>query len=143
MAIIRKSSAVWYGGLKDGKGKMVVGKGWFEGPFTFASRFENGEGTNPEELIAAAHAGCFSMALSATLEKNGYKVKEISTEAEVYLEMKEEGPRITKIVLNTKAKVEGIDTETFIKFAEQAKKGCPVSVALGGVPEIILNAELI
>ncbi len=143
MAIIRKSSAVWYGGLKDGKGKMVVGKGWFEGPFTFASRFESGEGTNPEELIAAAHAGCFSMALSATLERNGYKVNEISTEAEVYLEVKEEGPRITKIVLNTKAKVEGIDRETFLNFAEQAKKGCPVSVALGGVPEIVLNAELL
>ncbi|MEO0138554.1 MAG: OsmC family protein [candidate division WOR-3 bacterium] len=143
MAIIRKSSAVWSGGLRDGKGKMVVGRGWFEGPFTFASRFESGEGTNPEELIAAAHAGCFSMALSATLEKNGYKVNEVSTEAEVYLEMKEEGPRITKIVLNTKARVEGIDWETFLKFAEQAKKGCPVSVALGGVPEIVLNAELL
>lgn len=143
MAVIRKSSAVWSGGLKGGNGKMVVGRGWFEGPFTFASRFENGEGTNPEELIAAAHAGCFSMALSATLERNGYKVNEVLTEAEVYLEMKEEGPRITKIILNTKAKVEGIDKETFLNLAEQAKKGCPVSVALGGVPEILLNAELV
>lgn len=143
MAIKRVSHAVWKGGLRDGEGNMVVGNKVFEGRFSFASRFESGEGTNPEELIAAAHAGCFSMALSATLERNGYKPVEINTTATVILEMKEEGPRIVEIILDTKAKVEGIDKETFLKLAEQAKNGCPVSVALGGVNKITLNAELI
>jgi len=143
MAIVRKSSAIWKGGLRNGEGRMVVGRGYFEGPFTFASRFESGEGTNPEELIGAAHAGCFSMALSSTLEKAGYKPVEIHTEAEVIMEMKEEGPRITRIVLHTKAKVEGIDRDTFLKLAEQTKNNCPVSVALRGVGEIVLEAELI
>jgi peroxiredoxin, OsmC subfamily len=143
MAIVNKSSAIWKGGLKDGSGRMVVGRGHFEGPFTFASRFEGGEGTNPEELIGAAHAGCFSMAFSSILEKAGYKPVEIFTEAEVIMEMKEEGPRITRIVLNTKAKVEGIDEETFLRLAEQAKNNCPVSVALRGVGEIVLKAELV
>ncbi len=141
MAIVRKSSAIWKGNLRDGSGKMFVGN-HFEGPFTFASRFESGEGTNPEELIGAAHAGCFSMAFSATLEKAGYKPIEIHTEAEVIMEMKEEGPRITKIILNTKAKVEGIDRESFLNLAQHAKDNCPVSVALKGV-EVILNAELV
>ncbi len=143
MAIKRKSYATWSNGLKEGKGKMVVGNNFFEGPFTFASRFESGEGTNPEELIAAAHAGCFSMALSATLEKEGYKPLEISTTAEILLEIKGEGPRITKITLKTKARVEGIDRKTFLKLAEKTKDSCPVSVALGGVNEITVEAELV
>ena len=138
----RTSSAQWEGGLKDGKGTMKVGAGAYQGPYSFASRFESGNGTNPEELIAAAHAGCYSMALSATIEKNGFKPKRVATTARVHLEKVGEGFSITRIELNSEAEVPGIDKAKFMEFAEGAKKGCPVSKVLAGA-QIELNAKLL
>jgi lipoyl-dependent peroxiredoxin len=135
---IRESSAVWKGNLIDGKGSMRLGSGAFEGFYSRASRFEDGPGTNPEELIGAAHAGCFSMFLSALLSKEGHVPISIRTTAKVHLG---DGPKITLIELSTVGEVPGIDEQTFIEFAEQAKKGCPVSQALAAV-EIKLSAKL-
>ena len=140
--IIRTSKAQWNGGLKDGNGTVALGSGAYEGPYSFSSRFESGPGTNPEELIAAAHAGCFSMALSAGLGKAGINATRISTEAKVHLEKVGEGFGITKIDLVTEGVVPGIDEATFLEHAEGAKKGCPVSRALGAV-EITLSAKLV
>jgi osmotically inducible protein OsmC len=137
---VRKSEAVWEGTLKEGSGRMIVGKGYFEGPFTYASRFEEGEGTNPEELVGAAHAGCFSMFLSALLSNNGYVPTRIHTTATVYLG---EGPTINKIELNTEAQVPDVDQETFEDLAAEAKAKCPVSKALACVDEILLDARLV
>lgn len=139
---IRISDAVWEGGLRDGKGTLKLGSEVFEGPYSFSSRFEQGTGTNPEELIAAAHAGCFSMALSAGLGRSGYTPRRIRTEARVHLEKIGEGFKITRIELKTDADVPGIGKKTFFDHAEAAKKNCPVSQALTGV-EIILSANLI
>ncbi len=137
----RSASAVWEGSLKEGKGRMKLGSGAFEGAYSFASRFEEGKGTNPEELIGAAHAGCFSMALSAGLGRAGYTPKRIQTSARVHLEKVGDAFRITRIDLVTEAEVPKIDAKTFNEQAEAAKKGCPVSAALAGV-EISLNARL-
>lgn len=139
---VRTSEATWEGNLKEGKGKMKVGAGAYEGPFSFASRFESGGGTNPEELIAAAHAGCFSMALSAGLGKNGFNPKRVKTVAKAHLEKVGEGFKITRIELNSEAEVPGIDKAKFNEIAEATKKGCPVSQALAGT-EITLNAKLL
>jgi len=136
--VIRDSSAVWEGNLVDGKGSMRLGSGAYEGAYTRASRFENGPGTNPEELIGAAHAGCFSMFLAAILSKAGHTVEQINTTARVHLG---DGPKITLIELSTSGVVPGIDEATFVDFAEQAKKGCPVSQALAAV-EMKLTASL-
>src|SRR5215217_1057662 len=105
----RLGTAVWEGTLKEGKGSMKLGSGAYEGPFSFSSRFEEGTGTNPEELIGAALAGCFSMALSANLEKAGHPAKRVATKANVKLEMVEGGPRITTIELQNESEVPGID----------------------------------
>jgi lipoyl-dependent peroxiredoxin len=137
----RKANAVWEGDLKGGKGSMKFGSGAFEGAYSFSSRFEEGTGTNPEELIGAAHAGCFSMAFSGALAKAGHTAEKISTEAKVHLEKVGEGFSITKVVLTTNAEVPGIEEKEFQDIAEGAKKNCPVSRALGGV-EIELNASL-
>src|SRR5881396_2833425 len=110
---IRTGSAVWEGTLKEGKGTMKLGSGAFEGPYSFASRFESGTGTNPEELLGAAHAGCFSMALSGRLSKNGFNPKRIQTTAKVTLDKVGEGFGITKIALETNAEVPGIDEAKF------------------------------
>ena len=126
----------------DGKGRMKLGSGAFEGNYSFRTRFEAEKGTNPEELIGAAHAGCFSMALSAGLNKAGYKPKTIQTTATVHLEKVGEGFGITRIELDTTASVPGIDAATFRDQAELAKAGCPVSKALTGT-QIFLNAKLI
>ncbi len=139
---IRRAKAEWAGGLKDGSGQMSIGDGVFEGKYTWASRFEEAQGTNPEELIGAAHAGCFSMSLSSGLGKAGYTPKNISTTAEVSLDTIEGARTITKITLSTQAQVPGIDEATFIQLAEEAKKNCPVSRALAGV-EIELQASLV
>jgi osmotically inducible protein OsmC len=139
---IRKAEAVWEGNLKKGKGKMKFGSGAFEGSYSFASRFEQGPGTNPEELIGAAHAGCFSMALSMILEMAGYVPESIHTVARVHIDKAGEGFKITTIELETEGRVPGIDEKTFREKAEDAKKGCPVSVALAGV-EIKLQAKLL
>ena len=138
----RKSSAVWEGTLKEGKGTMKVGNGAYEGPYSFASRFEEGAGTNPEELIGAALAGCFSMALASNLTKAGHPPTRISTTADVKLEMIDGGPKITSIELTTDAEVPGIDDKAFQEQGEATKKGCPVSKALTGT-EIKLTAKLV
>jgi len=138
----RTASAVWEGTLREGKGKVKLGSGAFEGQYSFASRFEDGAGTNPEELIGAAHAGCFSMALAAGLTKAGHNPTRISTKANVSLEKVGEGFKITTIELNTEGEVPGIDEKTFLEQAETAKKNCPVSQALAGT-EIKLNATLV
>jgi lipoyl-dependent peroxiredoxin len=137
----RKASAVWNGTLKEGSGTMKLGSGAFEGAYSFSSRFENGTGSNPEELIGAAEAGCFSMALSSNLSKAGHPPKQIRTQATVNLEMIGGGPKITSIQLDCEAEVPGIDDKTFQEQAEMTKKNCPVSVALAGT-EIKLKARL-
>jgi osmotically inducible protein OsmC len=136
---IRSSFAEWKGTLREGSGTMKVGKTGYEGPFTFASRFETGPGTNPEELVGAAHAGCFSMFLSALLTKAGFKPTRIATTATVHLG---DGPTITLIELDTQAEVPNLTEADLQKHAEDAKKGCPVSKALAG-PEIRLKASLV
>jgi lipoyl-dependent peroxiredoxin len=139
---VRTSEAEWKGDLLKGKGTMKLGSGAYEGQYSFQSRFEEGTGTNPEELIAAAHAGCFSMALSAGLAAAGFEPKRVHTTAAVKLEKVGDGFAITKIHLTTEAEIPGIDDATFQQQAEGAKKGCPVSKALAG-PEITLDAKLV
>ena len=138
----RTASAVWKGTLREGGGTVKLGSGAFEGKYSFASRFEEGTGTNPEELIGAAHAGCFSMALAAGLTQAGLKPTRISTTANVSLEKVGEGFKITRIQLQTEAEIPGIDEKTFREQADGAKKGCPVSQALAGT-QIELDARLI
>ena len=135
---VRNSEATWTGTLREGKGTMRVGKGAYDGPYTYASRFESGEGTNPEELIGAAHAGCFSMFLSAVLTKAGFPPSRIHTTATVHLN----DGAINLIELNTEADVPNIDDTKFQQAAEESKKGCPVSKALSAV-EMKLNAKLV
>jgi len=137
----RQADAVWERGLKDGQGRVKLGSGAFEGSYSFQTRFESAPGTNPEELIAAAHAGCFSMALSAGLEKAGHKPERIATTASVHLERDAEGFKISRIQLRTQGKVPGMDEQAFREAAEKAKAGCPVSKALAAVP-IELEAKL-
>ncbi|MDA8100300.1 MAG: OsmC family protein [Nitrospiraceae bacterium] len=139
--MVRISTAEWKGGLK-GKGSMTVGKKVFTGEYSFSSRFESGKGTNPEELIGAAHAGCFSMALALALEGAGFKPESIRTTARVSVEKVGEGFKITAIDLETEGRVPGIGEATFAEKAEIAKKNCPVSVALAGGPEIRLTSRL-
>ncbi len=138
----RKAYGNWKGGLKDGRGHVKTETQILDNDFHFNSRFGDGTGgTNPEELIGAAHAGCFSMALSAGLEQAGYPAEEINTDAHVTEDQVEGGFKITKIELNTEAKIPGIDEQTFQEQAEGAKKNCPVSQALSGA-DITLNAKL-
>jgi osmotically inducible protein OsmC len=139
---VRTADAQWEGSLQDGKGTMRFGSGAFEGQYSFASRFEEGTGTNPEELIAAAHAGCFSMALSAGLSRAGHVPNRVHTNARVHLVKGDAGFSIETIDLDTEADVPGIDDATFQEQAQAAKVGCPVSKALAGV-EIKLNARLV
>lgn len=138
---VRRAYASWEGSLREGQGKMRFGSGAYEGSYTFASRFEEGTGTNPEELLGAAHAGCFSMALSVGLGNAGFTPIRIDTQAEVTLGKVDNKSRITHINLKTVAVVPGIDVEKFLKIAEATKSGCPVSAALSGV-EISLEAKL-
>ncbi|HET9225539.1 MAG TPA: OsmC family protein [Thermoanaerobaculia bacterium] len=139
---VRKASAVWEGDIRGGSGKVSLGSGAFEGPYSFGSRFEEGAGTNPEELIGAAHAGCFSMALSGGLGRGGHTPKRIATTAKVHIEKVGEGFSITRIELDCEAEIPGIDEATFLDFANKAKEGCPVSKALAGT-QISLNAKLV
>jgi lipoyl-dependent peroxiredoxin len=136
---VRKANAVWEGTLREGNGRMKFGA--FEGPFTFASRFEEGAGTNPEELIGAAHAGCFSMALSSGLVKAGFTPQRIATQATVTLGTVDGAARITNIHLVCEASVPGISAEQFNEVAEATKTGCPISAALAAV-NITLDARL-
>ena len=138
---VRKSEAVWQGTLKEGAGTMRLGSGAYQGAYSFSSRFEEGTGTNPEELIGAAHAGCFSMAFSGNLTKAGFTPEQIHTVASVTLGTVDGKARITGIHLECEAKVAGVSAEAFQEMAEAAKAGCPVSVALSNVP-MTLNAKL-
>lgn len=138
---IRKAEARWQGSLKHGKGEVKTESGALSAPYSFTSRFEEGTGTNPEELIAAAHAGCFSMALSLMLTEAGYEPDTIETTAKVSIEKQEAGFRITRIDLETDVSAAGIDENTFQEKAQAAKQGCPVSQALAG-PRIELKATL-
>ena len=138
---VRTATSVWRGDLKNGDGTVALGSGAFEGPYSFPSRFEEGAGTNPEELIGAAHAGCFAMALSGALATAGFTPTEVRVEARVHLGRDDKGAAITKIELVCRAAVPGIDAETFAEKAAAAKAGCPVSKALASVP-IELDAAL-
>ena len=139
----RKAEAHWEGNLAEGSGRLKLGSGAFEGPYSFKSRFEEGQSaTNPEELIGAAHAGCFTMALTAQLTRAGSPPTRIDTTAQVKLEKVGEAFSITKIDLETEAEIPGIDDATFQKHANDAKQNCPVSKALAGT-EISLNAKLV
>ena len=137
-----RASAVWEGKLKDGKGTFKAASGAFTGPYTFATRFEGKPGTNPEELIAAAHAACLSMALSAGLEKAGKPATRVQTEAACTMDMVNGTPTITRMDLTVRGKVPGLDQAGFQKAAEEAKSWCPVSRALKGIPQITLDAKL-
>lgn len=136
---VRKSEAEWRGTLKEGAGTMRLASGLYEGPYTYSSRFEEGRGTNPEELIGAAHAGCFSMFLAALLTEKGYPPERVHTTAAVHLGA---GPQIKKVDLECEATVPGVDEAVFQELAVAAKDGCPVSKALAAVPEITLRAAL-
>ena len=138
----RNGSAEWHGDLKGGDGTLTVGDGVFQGAYSFASRFEEGEGTNPEELIAAAHAACFTMALSNILAENGHAPESVRTVAKVHLRQKDGKPTIQQIDLETEGQVPGVDDSQFAQHAEEAKAGCVVSRALAGVEEINLTARL-
>lgn len=139
----RNGNAEWSGDLQSGSGTMSVASGLFkEANFSFSSRFEEGAGTNPEELIAGAHAGCFSMALSNILASDGHPPESVRTTAKAHLRMIDGAPTIAQIDLVTEGRVPGIDQDQFVGYAEQAKAGCPVSRALAGVGEITLDAKL-
>jgi osmotically inducible protein OsmC len=142
MRITRSATAEWKGSLKEGQGHMDLQSGAYKGPYSFQSRFESGAGTNPEELIGAAHAGCFSMALSGRLTAAGHAPQRIATTAKVNLEKLDAGWRFTGIELNTEVEATGIADADFQKLAADAKANCPVSAALSAVP-ITLNAKLI
>lgn len=138
----RHASAVWEGKLRDGKGSFKAGTGAFSGSYSFGSRFESGQGTSPEELIAAAHAACLSMALSFGLEQAGTPATRIETKAACTIDKVGEGFRITTMELNVRGKVPGIDQARFQKAAEAAADGCPVSGALKGSVQFTLDAKL-
>ena len=140
---VRKAEAEWNGNLAQGSGRLKVGSGAFDGPYSFKSRFEEGQSaTNPEELLGAAHAGCFTMALTAQLTRAGYTATRIHTDAKVKLEKVGEAFSITLIELETEAEIPGIDDSAFQNYARDAKQNCPVSKALAGT-EIHLTAKLL
>jgi len=139
---VRTSEAEWQGNLQQGKGTIKLGSGAFEGKYSFSSRFEEEPGTNPEELVGAAHAGCFSMFLAAVLSRQGYIPKRVHTTAQVRLERVGDGFKITRIQLNTEAEVPGIDEQTFQEAAATSKKNCPISQALAAT-DIEMQAKLV
>lgn len=138
----RNASAEWQGTLKEGEGKMALGSGVWEGPFTFKSRFEEGQGTNPEELIGAALAGCFTMQVSNMLAEAGHVPDSVQTQAKVQIRNVDGSPTIAQIDLVTNARVPGVDDATFQETAKAAKDGCIISRALAGVGDITLDATL-
>lgn len=138
----RTAQAQWNGDLRSGSGSVKLGSGAFQGAYSYGSRFEQSPGTNPEELIAGAHAACFSMATASGLGKAGFKPELISTNATVHLDSVPQGFKIARIDLEMEADVPGIDEAKFLEIAEGAKKNCPVSQALAAVPEITLRARL-
>ena len=140
---LRKAQAAWHGTFRDGEGKMRLGSGAFEGAYSYRTRMEEDPGTNPEELLGAAHAGCFSMSLARRLSAAGYSPERIHTEARVRFGRAGEGYAISRIELRTEAEVPGVDEELFLQKAEDAKRDCAVSKALAGVEEISLEAKLV
>jgi lipoyl-dependent peroxiredoxin len=138
----RNATAEWQGDLQSGGGTFSVGSGLVEGKYSFKTRFEDEPGTNPEELIGAAHAACYSMALSNMLASDGHVPESVNTTAKVHLRNVDGAPTISQIDLVTEGRVPGIDQAQFTEYAEKAKAGCPVSRALGGVKEITLEATL-
>ena len=138
----RNGSAEWRGDLQNGTGTVTVGDGVFEGAYTFKSRFEEGEGTNPEQLIAAAHAACFSMALSAALSEAGHPPERLDVTSTVTLDLVDGAPTVTTSKLTVRGRVPGIDQAEFERVANEAKAACPVSRALAGIPEMNLTATL-
>ncbi len=138
----RNGSAQWHGDVRGGNGTVTVGESAWTGPYSFQSRFEEGQGTNPEELLAAAHAGCFSMALSLILGQDGHEPESIRTTAKAHMRQVEGAPTITKIDLETEGSVPGIDQQQFEQYAEQAKQNCVVSRALAGVGDMTVTARL-
>ena len=138
----RNASATWSGNLKEGQGTMALGSGVWEGPFSFKTRFEDGQGTNPEELIAAAEAACFSMQLSATLSESGHVPDSVETQARVHIRNIDGAPTISQIDLVTRAKVPGLDDATFQKTAQETREVCIISRALAGVGTITVEATL-
>jgi osmotically inducible protein OsmC len=138
----RSGNAEWKGDLPSGSGTLTVGEGVFSGNYSFKSRFEEGEGTNPEELIAAAHAACFAMALSNMLSEAGHVPDSVKSSAKVHLRNVDGAPTIAQIDLTVEGSVPGLDEAGFTDFAEKAKAACPVSRALAAVPEINLTAKL-
>lgn len=139
---VRKADAVWYGDLKGGNGKLGTQSGVLKDiAYNFVSRFEEGDKTNPEELLGAAHAGCFSMALANALSNAGFKVNSVTTSDAVHLDKTDAGPTVTKIEILCEASVEGISEEEFKKFADDTKKGCPISRAINA--EFVLTAKLV
>ena len=138
----RSAHARWDGSLNEGGGTIALSSGAFEGPYSFKSRFEEGTGTNPEELLGASHAGCFTMALTLILGMAGHEPESIDTDAKVKLSPREGGFEISRIDLVTRGRVPGIDAEEFAKHAESAKANCPISKALAAVAEITLDARL-
>jgi lipoyl-dependent peroxiredoxin len=141
--MIRTADAEWKGNLKEGSGTMKLGSGAYEGQYSFKSRFESGAGTNPEELIAAAHAGCFSMALSNNLATAGHTPERVHTTAKVDFGRDEKGPLIQKIELVCEVKAPGLDQAKLQEIGDKAKAGCPVSRALAAVPTITLSIKLV
>src|ERR687897_1412626 len=141
--LLRKAEAAWHGTFREGEGKMRLGSGNFEGAYSYRSRMEDSDpGTNPEELLGAAHAGCFSMSLARRLSAAGYSPERIHTEARVRFGRSGEGYEISRIDLRTEAQIPGVDEELFLEKAEAAKRDCAVSKALAGV-EIGLEARLV
>src|SRR5918994_6579671 len=141
---IRKAQAAWQGTFREGEGTMRLGSGAFEGAYSYRSRMEDSDpGTNPEELLGAAHAGCFSMSLARRFSAEGYSPERINTEARVHFGRSGEGYAISRIDLRTEAEIPGVDEELFLKKAEAAKRDCAVSKALAGVEEISLEAKLV
>jgi osmotically inducible protein OsmC len=141
--MLRTADAEWKGSLKAGGGEFKLGSGVYEGKYSFASRFESGKGTNPEELIAAAHSACFSMALSVALEQAGHVPDRVHTVARVHLERDQTGFLIQKIELATEVKAPGLTNDKLQELATAAKKNCPISRALAAVPAITLDAKLV
>src|SRR5690554_2019816 len=139
---IRHASARWTGSLTEGTGTLRTGKGGYEGAYSASSRFEEGEGTNPEELIGAAHAGCFSMTLSKLLTDAGHPPASVETQARVHLDRTDAGWTVTRIELDTVGDVPGMDADEFVRHAETAKANCPISRLLAPGTEISLSARL-
>lgn len=139
---VRKAEAEWKGSVREGAGHMKLGTGGLEGPYSFPSRFEEGNGTNPEELLGAAHAGCFSMQFAGELGRAGFNPNTIHTVAKVHIERDGAAFSVTKIELHTEAAVSGIEEEKFQEIAESAKKNCPISRALAAITDITLDAKL-